>query len=172
MNQTESKFVRTFGTNMILVGVLSILSVIMLYLAGSYFLAALYTSQILNAIGLISGQHVFFGALAAIPGIVFIILGVIANKFDKLWPHIVGLVIYSADTLLMLWDAIVSGQPEAFIMDILFHALFIFWIASSMRTFIKYKNMPKEPQVEYVVADAEKVEAVAEAEESNETTAE
>lgn len=160
-----------FGSNLILVGAISLLSIVFLYLFERYFVAGLFTSMLISNFAETTGQAVLFGIIAAIPCIVFILLGIIANKFEKLWPHIVGLVIYALDTLILLGCAVLTNTFSNILLDFAFHILFVFWIASSMRAFIKYKNSPKEAQ-QYVYSNAYTISSDEPVEDSGDTVQE
>lgn len=152
MDQRINRQQTGFGGNLIFVGVLSLLSIVFLYVADRYFTAGLYTSLLITVVGQVVGQGILFGIIAAIPCIVFILLGVMANKFDKLWPHVVGLIIYVLDTLVLLVDSALGDGLSSMILDIVFHGVFIFLIASSMRAYIKYKKAPQAGSYVYDTA--------------------
>ena len=109
------------------------------------------------------GAGIFFLSISAVIVIVYGILCFFGRK--KVGFLIAGLVLFSLDTVYMLYIMIMSGDVTAFIGDCIFHGVGILEIAVGIDAALKYKKLPEELPVPF--EDRSETEGTISAEETS-----
>ena len=137
--------------SMILIAILSLINMILVFVqADLYFTFSMISPTIFYSIGMdyyfALGFHpltlVFF-SIAVMPVVIFFLMYFLSKK--QTWPVIVSVVIFSLDTLFLLWILLADLEGIAYyIFDIIFHVWALVSLIGLLRTKLKMQNLQSQ----------------------------
>lgn len=134
------------------IGAFSVLNILMYMLeSDSYFLFTAYFPYVCGIMGadflmgwygapIDKGMGTFLLSIAAFIIILYFVLWFFARK--KVGWLVAGLVLFSLDTLYMVYEMAISGDPAWFVMDCIIHAVAIAELSVGIHAAVKYGKLP------------------------------
>lgn len=152
-------------TSLLFLVIFTIVNFVLFFINGSYFLVSVFLPYFIVMIGAISSGVIYYegnnyagfeplGIPALIISLVFGLLILLLyficwllSKKRSGW-LVTALVLFSFDTLFLLFFVISGGSILSGFLDILFHGLVIYELIAALIAWNKIKNKPKEPVIE------------------------
>lgn len=150
--------IKQAASSILLVAIMTVVNILLfVFGADVYFIFTAYIPYVLGIIGVQyiegvegylsknPGMGIFFLSIAAVITIVYFICFALAKKKNG-W-LIAGTVLFTVDTLFLLYDMFMSAEPVSFLLDVFIHALILAEMYWGITAIVKLKKLPPEEPV-------------------------